>query len=96
MLVSMSRADKYLPTGNNYVSRARFDFCEQLPNDNFEVEAQLYFRVAGKKGRNTSLKQNGRTSIHVSCGDKGSWVHIPLNPINFVFLLQYIDDIFYI
>lgn len=101
MLVSMSRADKYLPTGNNYVSRARFDFCEQLPNDNFEVcfhrfVAQLYFSVAGKKGKKTSLKQNGRTSIHVGCGDRGSWVHIPLNPINFVFLLQYIDDIFYI
>ena len=31
----------------------------------------------------------------LGCGDRGSWVHIPLNLINFVFLLQYIDDIFY-
>ena len=46
--------------------------------------------------KKTSLKQNGRTSIHVGCGDRGCWVHIPLNPINFVFLLQYIDDILYI
>ena len=50
MLLSMSRADKYLPTGNNYVSLARFDFCEQLPNDNFEIcfhrfVAQLYFKM---------------------------------------------------
>lgn len=64
MLVSMSRADKYLPTGNNYVSRARFDFCEQLPNDNFEVcfhrfVAQLYFRVAGKKGKKRRSNKMG-------------------------------------